>query len=113
MQKNEAFDSYGKPRIVEILDHFDKNGRLSDDVSIEIIQRAKENINKQENLVRLKNGPFIIVGNLNGSFKDLLKILRIEGGSSILKNRYIFLGSYLGDGESNIEVYEIFTLTHT
>ena len=66
------FDIETKKPILSLLRvHFQKQGRLTSDAAIELINMAKPLLRRESNLLRL-SAPIIVCGDIHGQFYDLL-----------------------------------------
>lgn len=81
--------------INNILLHFLAGGRIRGEDALDIVQKASALLRKEENVIEL-SGPITIVGDINGQFHDLAKILSIHG--PLRSKRILFLGNYIGSG---------------
>jgi serine/threonine-protein phosphatase 2B catalytic subunit len=81
--------------------HLTKEGRLSKNDVIELINIFKDIIKNEPNIVKIKD-PVTIVGDLHGQFYDLLKCLEIGGNPE--NTKYLFLGDYVDRGSYSIEI---------
>lgn len=68
---------------------------------VQLCEEAKSHFEKQDTLVHV-TGPVVVVGDIHGSFHDLIRIYRrMEGFNN---KKYLFLGDYVDRGEFSLEV---------
>lgn len=75
--------------------------KLKDEDLYNLINAAKFQFTQEPILLRLQ-GDFVIVGDLHGNLRDLLRIVSLNGYPPIRK--YIFLGDYVDRGEFSIDI---------
>ncbi|KAG6889554.1 hypothetical protein C0995_016681 [Termitomyces sp. Mi166 len=81
-------------------DHFFREGRLTEEQALFIVERATELLSKEPNLVDVKS-PVTICGDIHGQYYDLMKLFEV--GGTIDENNYLFLGDYVDRGCFGIE----------
>lgn len=76
---------------------------------IKLCEDASKIFQKEDNIIEL-NGDLIIVGDIHGSFHDLLRNLNFSQKDSV-SQRYFFLGDYVDKGSFSLEcITLLFTL---
>lgn len=76
---------------------------------IKLCEDASKIFQKEDNIIEL-NGDVIIVGDIHGSFHDLLRNLNFSQKDSV-SQRYFFLGDYVDKGSFSLEcITLLFTL---
>ena len=90
-----------RPNVDFLRDFLAREGRLSHEQALWIIQSAAEVLRKEKTLLRLEL-PIAICGNIVGQYYDLIKVLDVVGDAA--DSRYLFLGNYVQKGYFGIEV---------
>ncbi|KAF8634699.1 hypothetical protein AX15_000756 [Amanita polypyramis BW_CC] len=88
------------PNISFLKQHFIREGRLTEEQALEIIEHAMETLGTEPNLVHVKS-PVTICGDIHGQYYDLMKLFDV--GGSFEENNYLFLGDYVDRGNFGIE----------
>lgn len=70
-------------------------------VLLELCESAVEHFKQGKALLRLE-GPVVVVGDIHGDLRDLMRILHAQG--SWYDTKFLFLGDYIDRGEFQIEV---------
>lgn len=98
---DSVYDECDKLKLELIREHFFNEGRLTEDLALKIISRAKELLQREPNILKVA-APVVIVGDIHGQYYDLLTAL----GEDHDKNEYnyLFLGDYVDRGHFSIEV---------
>ncbi|KAG6856514.1 hypothetical protein H0H87_003602 [Tephrocybe sp. NHM501043] len=89
-----------KPNPFYLRDHFLREGRLTEEQALYIVERATELLKTEPNLMEVKS-PVTICGDIHGQYYDLMKLFDV--GGSIEENNYLFLGDYVDRGCFGIE----------
>lgn len=89
-----------KPNLAFLKDHFFREGRLTEEQALFILQRTTEVLTAEPNLVDVSS-PVTICGDIHGQYYDLMKLFDV--GGSINENNYLFLGDYVDRGCFGIE----------
>lgn len=101
LTSSELFDETGKPRPDVALEHFKKEGLLSEADALAIITKCALIWKDEPNVLRLED-PVVISGDIHGQFFDLVNLLSIGGNPR--NHKYIFLGDYVDRGCFGMEV---------
>ena len=80
---------------------------FDEDLLINICEEAKDIFEKEDNIIYVE-GDVVVVGDIHGSFHDLLRILKYVDGT---ESKVIFLGDYVDRGSFSLEcITLLFTL---
>ncbi|KAJ7062056.1 Metallo-dependent phosphatase-like protein [Mycena amicta] len=97
-----ATDEFGaaKPNVRVLRDHFFREGRLSEEHAMYIIEHTTNMLRQEPNMVEVQ-GPVTICGDIHGQYYDLMKLFDV--GGPLTDNSYLFLGDYVDRGCFGIE----------
>lgn len=101
LASSQLFDETGVPRPDVALEHFKKEGLLSEADALTIITKCALIWKDEPNVMRLED-PVVISGDIHGQFFDLVNLLSIGGDPR--DQKYIFLGDYVDRGCFGMEV---------
>ncbi|KAF8634050.1 hypothetical protein AX17_004314 [Amanita inopinata Kibby_2008] len=97
-----TLNEYGErvPNASYLKQHFFREGRLTEEQALYIIERTTEMLAKEPNLVHVSS-PVTICGDIHGQYYDLMKLFDV--GGTFDENNYLFLGDYVDRGNFGIE----------
>lgn len=97
-------NSDGKPDWRFMVNHFKKEGHLTEAQLIKIIDDASQIMSKEPNLLQV-GVPSTVIGDIHGQLFDLFQMFECSGYPDEKPNmNYIFLGDYVDRGDRSIEV---------
>lgn len=99
--KEKLFDRRGMPVLSVLKEHLQKEGRLTMEAAMMLIDKATAIFKNEPNMLELKY-PITVCGDIHGQFFDLVRLFEVGGDPK--DTQYLFLGDYVDRGCFSTEV---------
>jgi len=102
LKVKEIYKKSKNPNHEILREHLRKEGRLTNEAALKIINQGTEIFSKEENVVKVSD-PITICGDIHGQFFDLIKLFQVGGPPGDKNSKYLFLGDYVDRGCFSME----------